>query len=104
MPKQVFLPFQVEFKDRMLSGKKTSTTRPRRYGRPGDWFRAFGAIFILTEVYQAHLNVVAFTCYGEEGFNSSDEFRTCWNKLHPNVTFEERPNRTVYLHRFTRRN
>lgn len=103
MPREVKIPFQLEFKEPMLSGKKTMTTRPKKYGQPGDWFKAFGATFLLTEVYQVHLNLVAFTCYNEEGFNSPQEFRECWDKLHPHVTFEEKPNRPVYLHRFVQR-
>ena len=102
MPKEVKIPFQPEFKEPMLSSSKTMTTKTKKYGRPGDWFRAFGAIFELVEVYQTRLNLVAYTCYAEEGFSSSQEFRACWNKLHPNITFEEKPDRPVYLHRFVR--
>jgi hypothetical protein len=102
MSKEVKIPFQSEFKDRMLSEQKTYTTRTKRYGRPGDWFKAFGAFFTLIEVFEVHLNFVADTCYIGEGFDSRQDFIACWNKLHPNVTFEEKRDRTVYLHRFIR--
>jgi hypothetical protein len=101
MPKQVFIPFKKDFKELMLSGRKTTTTRPRRYGRPGDLFPAFGETFVLTEIHEVHLNFVAVSCYMEEGFNSPTEFSEYWNKLHYRVSFEENPERMVYLHRFS---
>lgn len=100
MPKEVKIPFQPEFKELMLSDKKRATTRPNRYGHLGDWFRAFGEVFVLIDVYHIPLNRVAFNYYPEEGFNSSQEFKDCWNKLHPHVTFEQRPQRLVYFHLF----
>lgn len=100
MPRQINIPFEPEFRGPMLSDKKRATTRPNRYAHPGDWFKAFGEVFVLIDVYHIPLNRVAFSYYSEEGFNSSEEFKNFWNKLHPHVTFEQRPQRLVYFHLF----
>lgn len=101
MPKKINLPFLPEFEVAMLSGKKIATTRTKRYGYPGDWFEAFGRVFVLTEVYPSFLDVVAGLHSLEEGFNSPQEFIGCWDRLHPNVTYLQRPARPVYFHHFS---
>lgn len=101
MPKKINLPLQPEFKVAMLSDKKTATTRTRRFGYPSDWFEAFGRVFVLTEVYPTFLDVVVSLHYVEEGFNSPQEFIEFWDRLHPNVTYLQRPSRAVYFHRFS---
>lgn len=99
--REVNIPFQPEFKDSMLAGNKTATTRTSRFGRPGDWFPAFGRIFVLTEVYQIRLSLAIYRFHQDEGFSSPGEFINCWDRLHPRVTYAERRARLVYLHRFT---
>ena len=99
--REVNIPFQPEFKEPMLSGKKTATTRTKRFGRPGDWFRAFGRTFVLTEVSQIQLSLAIYHFYQDDGFSSPGEFINCWDRLHPRVTYAQRRARLVYLHRFT---
>lgn len=99
--REVKIPFQPEFKEPMLSGKKTDTTRTRRFGYPGDRFKAFGKVFILTEVYPSFLDVIISLHYLEEGFNSPREFVEFWDRIHPHVTYLQRPGRSVYFHCFT---
>lgn len=101
MPKKINLPFQPEFEASMLSGKKTVTTRTRRFGYPGDLFEAFGRVFVLTEVYPTFLDVVIALHYLEEGFNSPQEFIDLWDRLHRGVPYLKRPGRPVYFHRFS---
>ena len=101
MPKEVSIPFQPEFEVSMLSGKKTATTRTKRYGYPGNWFKAFGRVFVLTEVYPTFLDVVTSLHYLEEGFNSPQEFIDLWDRLHRGVPYLKRPGRSVYFHRFS---
>jgi hypothetical protein len=84
----------------MLSSKKTATTRTRRYGYPGDCFEAFGRVFILTQVYPSFLDVIVSQHYLAEGFDSPREFIEFWDRIHPNVTYEQKPGRKVYFHRF----
>ena len=100
MSKEIKVPFLPEFKEPMLSGKKKATTRPKRYGQPGDWFIAFGKTFVLTWVYQTMLESVAYHFFFEDGFDSTKEFIHCWNRLQPRIKFWRNPERTVYLHRF----
>lgn len=99
--REVKLPFQPEFKEPMLSGKKTATTRTTRFGQPGDRFQAFGRTFILTEVYRTVLYNIVFNHYEEEGFTYPQAFIECWNKIHRRVSYTQRPARLVYFHRFT---
>ena len=98
---EVNIPFQPDFREPMLSGKKTVTTRTTCFGRPGDRFPAFGRTFLLTEVYRTPLYSIVFNHYREEGFASPQAFVECWNKIHWQVIYTQRPARPVYLHRFT---
>ena len=97
---EIVIPFQEYFKTAMITGRKTATTRTKRYGYPGDWFPAFGKNFVLTHVYPTFLDIVVDHFYFEEGFDSKNEFIDCWDRLHPSVKFADKPRRLVYLHRF----
>ena len=97
---KVEIPFLPEFEKAMQTGKKTATTRTKRYGYPGDWFEAFGKAFVLTEVYLVRLGTVARSCYQEEGFNSDLEFIVCWERLHLRKLFCI--DQKVYFHKFKR--
>ena len=77
------LPFMLEFKDRMLSGRKTATTRTRKFGEAGEHFTAFEAEFVFTSVAKVYLQDVVSTSYKEEGFDSQPEFIECWKRIHP---------------------
>ena len=46
----VIIPFRPEFKDKMLKGLKTATSRTKKYGNAGDTFNAFGATFRIIHV------------------------------------------------------
>jgi len=100
MLKKIVLPFQSEWESAMLSGKKTATTRTRRYGYPGDEFEAFGRVFILTQVYPSFLDVVISLHYLAEGFDSPQEFIEFWDRIHPHITYLQRSGRAIYFHRF----
>jgi len=97
---EIAIPFQEDFKPAMLNGRKTTTTRTKRYGYPGDWFPAFGKNFVLTQVYPTFLDIVVDRFYFEEGFDSVNEFIDCWDSLHPRVKFADNQRRLIYLHRF----
>jgi hypothetical protein len=103
MAKKIDMPFRPEFEGSMRSGRKKATTQTKPYGEPGDWFEAFGMIFVLTWVYKTMLESVAYHFYFEEGFESRQEFIDYWNRLHPRVKYGDRPERTVYLHRFVQK-
>ena len=96
---EIKIPFLDEFEERMLSGKKTATARTRKYGEAGDVFEAFGQRFILIEVGQHYLGEVAASFYLEEGFYSPQNFRNCWQRLHPR---RNHYSTIVWLHQFSR--
>src|SRR5579863_9105301 len=81
------IAFRSEFRDRILSGRKTATSRVRAYGEAGDTFRVFDATFELTRVYWELLEVVRDTLYREEGFERPEEFVEIWREIHPTRGF-----------------
>ena len=95
---EVTFHFQPEFQDRMLSGKKTVTSRTKKYCEVGDTFEAFGATFEITKVYQYKLDCVAYLLCHEEGFDSPDEFIACWATIHPQKGYV--PSQEVWVHQF----
>jgi len=98
MTECITIPFMAEFEERMLTGKKTATTRNKKYGNGGDLFSAFNHTFQLTKVYKVYLQDVCATAYEKEGFNSQPEFIECWKKLHPRKGYV--PDQEVWFHEF----
>ena len=78
---KVDIPFLPEWEGRMLTGKKSATSRTKRYGCEGDYFEAFGRQFILTYVCRIPLCRVANHNYLEEGCNSGFAFRKVWDQM-----------------------
>ncbi len=99
MNKSITIPFLDEFRERMLSGQKTATTRTRKYGDPGDLFSAFGYTFQLIKVSRVYLGEVAFAYHKQEGFESKDDFMECWCRIHPR---KRHYTDIVWLHEFER--
>ena len=103
------IPFLPEFKEAILSGKKTATTRSKRYGKPGDILSMFsnGFIFtpqadshVLTHVVQVPLYVVASFFYKEEGLDSPEAFIEVWDRIHRRKKYEDDQKLKVWLHLF----
>ena len=94
----VVIPFRPEFKERMLAGRKTWTTRSKAYGEPGDTFLQFGAVFELTAVTKLPLGTVAVHGHKQEGFETTEEFIKCWNELHPLRGYA--PGEEKFVHKF----
>ncbi len=83
----------------MKQGLKTTTSSPKRYGYPGDWFEAFGRYFKIVDVRRLPLGAIARFFYQEEGFETREEFMKLWIKIHPRIGFQsEKP---VFFHEFT---
>lgn len=99
---KVRVPFKTQFRDMMLSGKKTMTSRTKRYGEVGDTFDGFGATFQITNVMRCSLLLVANEYYLEEGCNSDYDFVQLWKQIHPRKGFM--PNQMVYVHTFEKLN
>lgn len=94
------IPFQNRFKEPLLSGQKTATTRREAYGKPGEYFGAFGATFLITGVTKMLLKDVAHLHYKEEGVGEPEEFINVWVTLHPVVGYREFDE--VYFHTFSK--
>lgn len=93
-----YFPFGADFKDAMLNGIKTMTSRNKKYGGKGDTFEIFGETFTLLEVFQQSLESIKNNNYKEEGFEKPKEFEDIWVKLHPRKGWI--PEQMVYVHRF----
>ncbi len=81
--KEIEMPFLDEFRDVLRQGVKTTTTRTKKMGEPGDRFEAFGCAFQLVAVVRLPLWIVASHFWEPEGLRSFFEFKDIWNKIHP---------------------
>lgn len=95
---EVDIPFLPEFEGAMDSGQKTMTSRTKWFGGEGDYFKAFGHIFIITRLSTKSLKVVRDNYYLQEGCDSPGEFEAIWCKIHPRAKF--RPEQRVKCHEF----
>lgn len=93
---EVKIPFNQEFRELILSGLKTCTSRNKRYGGEGDTFRIFGGKFEIYFIEKKRLDAVALYHYKQEGFDTSQDFVRFWRKLHPRKGFI--PNQEVWVH------
>lgn len=92
------IPFREEFEEDIKNRNKTATSRTKKYGEPGDSFKAFSMTIELTHCVHVPLFVVAKYFYREEGFASPEDFKKAWNKIHPRKRYEHDPGRMVWLH------
>lgn len=99
--KRIKIPFLKEFKKDLLSGKKTMTSRNKKYGESGDRFTVDGKEFELTKVTRQTLFSVSHMLYEEEGFAKPSEFIEVWKRLHPKKGYS--PNQLIWLHIFKKR-
>jgi hypothetical protein len=90
-----FAPLAVES---IAAGRKTMTTRTKRYGHPGDVLVSPAGPIVLEAVDRVALEEVEAKHYRAEGFDTPDGFRREWRRLHPRNGWE--PKQWVYLHRF----
>jgi len=94
----VNIPFRDDMKLAVLNGKKTCTSRNKRYGCIGDQFEIGERKFVLTCVSHANLDYVAHDRYRQEGFESPAQFIGVWNQIHPRKGYA--PEQVVWLHEF----
>lgn len=96
----VDLPFREAFRDRLLNGTKTATSRNSRHGFRGDRFKVFGAEFVIVNVERVRLGFVAEAYFRKEGCDTQQEFVDIWKRIHPRRGFD--PDAWVYVHHFAR--
>lgn len=97
---EVKIPFLQEFKERMLSGQKTATTRSKKYGDSGDTFKIFGAEFRIIKTLKMPLSAIAYAFYKQEGFETRQGFVNIWNRLHPRRGYQ--PDDKKFIHFFVK--
>ncbi len=99
---RVRVPFDKDMVRAVLDGKKTCTTRNKRYGGMGDTFEVVAALDYatcrITNLARLTLETVAHGFFAKEGFDSPDGFRSRWAKLHPEKGFV--PDQVAWLHEF----
>jgi len=96
----VIIPFSQDMAQQTLAGRKTCTSRTKRYGKPGDTFTLIEAgrqsEYMLWDIRRYHLQIVAERLYRREGFDTSDAFIAKWKTLHPAAGYQ--PDQVVYVH------
>ena len=97
---KVNIPFMEQFREPMLDGTKTCTSRTKKYGKEGDTFEAFGVMFEIQRVYRLPLRIVASRLYTDEGFNQPKDFINIWRRLHSRKGYD--PEQRVNVHFFKR--
>jgi len=95
---KVKIPFKERFREPMLNGQKTMTSRTKRYGQLGDTFDAFGTTFTIQGVFPTTLGNVAINLFKQEGCRSTEDFVEVWKKIHPRKGFVA--DQTVQVHVF----
>lgn len=96
----VRIPFNTWSKLRLQDGKKSATSRSKRYGKPGDTFEVDGDVFAILHVEKVSLGFVAEFMFKAEGCQNPQEFREVWKAIHIKRGFD--PHEVVWLHTFYR--
>jgi len=97
---EVKIPFKERFREVLLDGTKTWTSRTRRMGKMGDTFDAFGATFEIERVERRTLGNIRYHHWKEEGCKSSTDFFEVWEQIHPRKGYI--PSQLVWVHIFKR--
>jgi hypothetical protein len=94
---EIHIPFHDDMQQAIVDGKKTMTSRSKRYGHAGDMLQIRGHRYMLTSVYKKELGFVAKYCYQFEGFDSEAAFWVKWKEIHPRRNW---PEIIVWVHEF----
>jgi hypothetical protein len=98
---EIDLPFDELMREPMLKGEKICTSRTKRYGKPGDTFKAFDADYQILAITRMPVRVVANYLYPIEGFATPEGFKAMWCRLHPRLGYVG--DLPVYVHFFIKR-
>jgi len=97
---RIKIPFNDWSRARLAAGKKSCTSRTKRYGDPGDTFKVDGVEYHLTDVTHDLLADVKRYFFAEEGCATPEEFERIWDQIHPRKRFNGISR--VWLHQFKR--
>ncbi len=95
---KIIIPFKKWNREKVALNLIRCTTRTHRAGKPGDNFFIGATEFVLTDVLETTLRIVARDFWQEEGAESPEEFIKVWVGLHPINKWK--PEQKVYLHWF----
>jgi len=95
---RIEIPFKEDMEEAILQGKKTCTSRTRRYGCIGKCFQIRGKWFELTQIMQVRFCFILNALYKEEGFDSSIQFAHRWGQIHPREKWDT--GRILWVHHF----
>lgn len=96
----ITIPFRDDMKQAILEGRKSATTRNKRYGKRGDTFTLDGQKFVLKYIHRMPLGVVARNLWMEEGCPSEEQFIKIWKQIHPRKGFVK--HQMVFVHEFVK--
>lgn len=100
MKARSYLPFRESFREAVISGRKTATTRSEAYGAVGDVLDTpFGSVE-LTDVRRVPLTLVANGFYAQEGLDSPEAFIAIWNEIHPRRKYRPEDVKTIHFFKF----
>lgn len=95
---RVGIPFNEWSLERLLDGRKTATSRNKKYGKAGDVFIIRKKVFKLISIEKMKLIIIAKFHYKEEGAKYPEEFIEIWKQIHPKRGWE--PDKRVWFHKF----
>lgn len=96
----VKIPFDNKFIIEIASGRKTKTTRSKRYGKSGDKFYVAGRKITckILDTQKIPLKEVVEKYWRDEGFSSKEEMIGFWLTIHRKYE----PEKKFWLHTFRR--
>ena len=95
---KIEIPFNDWSRERLDRQWKKATSRTKKYGEVGDWFRVDDVDYELELVIKIPLWFVAEDLYQSEGAESKEEFIDVWKSIHPKKGFK--PFDMVWYHHF----
>lgn len=95
---KIRIQFNKQMREKVALNLKQSTTRKYRAGKIGDNFFIGMTEFILLDVMETKLAIVARDFYAEEGFSWPQEFVKFWMQIYHLKDWN--PDETVYIHWF----
>lgn len=99
-PRQITMHFKAYWKQALLSGKKTSTTRTFKSSKQGDTFEAYGGTFEIVNICKVKLGTVHTDFWKDEGCDSPEHFEQVWCSIHPLARLK--PELLVWIYFFRR--
>ena len=82
----------------ILAGRKTCTSRTRRYGVAGEIVDSPAGELVIIAVQRSKLGHIAEQLYLQEGLSSPERFIALWKGIHPRKRYD--PDQLVWLHEF----